>query len=80
MKLINETGISVYLKASIEQLQSNLEESYSARPLLQKKNLKDSLMQLLTEREEVYSKSRYIIQVSEDPKSTVREIVEIFKN
>jgi shikimate kinase len=80
MKLINETGISVYLKASIEQLESNLEESYSARPLLQKKNLKDSLMQLLTEREEVYSKSRYIIQVSEDPKSTVREIVEIFKN
>ena len=78
MELINSTGISIYLKASIGQLESRLQEDL-IRPLLRKENLKDSLAQLLTEREDIYSQSNYTIRVSEDPRTTVQGIVEILE-
>jgi shikimate kinase len=78
MEMINSTGISIYLKASIGQLESRLKEDL-IRPLLRKENLKDSLAQLLTEREDIYSQSNYTIRVSEDPRITVQGIVEILE-
>ena len=64
MKLINNNGISIYLKMNASSLAYRLEKSRKKRPLLQKftgENLRNRIEQLLSEREPYYNQAQYVV-------------------
>ena len=68
MEYICKTGVSIYLKASSKFLFSRLKNEKKERPLISKFNsneLQQFIHNQLTEREEIYSKARYIITVDD---------------
>ena len=64
MNLINNNGISIYLKMNTNSLACRLEKSRKKRPLLQgliNENLKNKIEELLSERELYYNQAQYIV-------------------
>ncbi|MDD2474685.1 MAG: shikimate kinase [Dysgonamonadaceae bacterium] len=65
MNFMNQQGITVYIKASVEELTSRLLASKNERPLIQGKTpaeLKEFISQHLTQRQCYYSKSQIIYE------------------
>ena len=66
MEYLIKTGVSIYLKASSDFLFSRLKNEKKERPLISKYNkheLKQFIYDQLSEREIIYSKATYIINV-----------------
>ncbi len=64
MKIIKESGISVYLKISPKRLAQRLEKNQESRPLIQSNNnsqLIQKITGILKNREKYYMKADYII-------------------
>lgn len=80
MELINSTGVSFYLKASVEKLHSNLEQEIDKRPLLNTDNLTKTFSDLLDHRKKFYEEANHIVEVSGTPDSTARQIAKILKS
>ncbi len=67
MDFIKKSGISIYLKASKEEIFTRLSNDSRKRPLIQNKSnkdLKDFIKKTLSEREEFYSIADYTIETS----------------
>ena len=67
MEYINNTGVSIYLKASAEFLFSRLKNKRKERPLISKFDkyeLQQFIDDQLTEREIIYSKATYKININ----------------
>ena len=65
MNVMNRAGITVYVKASVEQLVSRLIASKNVRPLIKNKTpkeLKEFITHHLTERNEYYSQAKVIYE------------------
>ena len=63
MHFMNNLGVTIYLKVSIEELVSRLQFSNSRPKLFNKKvNLQDLVREQLIEREKYYLKSQYVIE------------------
>ncbi len=65
MKLINNNGISVYLKMSIKSLHSRVLSARKKRPLLseiKKEELMEYISDQLSEREKYYKKADYTVK------------------
>ncbi|HUI33487.1 MAG: shikimate kinase [Dysgonamonadaceae bacterium] len=65
MDLMNKHGITVYVKASVEELTARLLASKNARPLIRDKShkeLKEFITQHLAERSGYYSKAKVIYE------------------
>ena len=63
MYFMNNLGVTIYLKVSIEELVSRLQFSNSRPNLFNKKvNLQDLVREQLIEREKYYLKSQYVIE------------------
>ena len=77
MEMMNQNGISVYLKISSGILASRLLENPGERPLLakykSKQDLKNYIDSLLNDREIFYNKSKLIVE----DKITAKKIVEL---
>ncbi|HZJ80040.1 MAG TPA: shikimate kinase [Dysgonamonadaceae bacterium] len=68
MDLMNQHGVTVYIKASAKQLVSRLLASKGVRPIIQGKSpeeLKDFVTTHLAEREEYYSKAKLTYQTEQ---------------
>ena len=79
MEIINNNGISVYLKYNPGILASRLISSSIERPLIKqlndKKALKLYIEELLEKREKYYLKSKYVI---EEKNISVKKLIEVF--
>ena len=65
MNLMNKMGITIYIKASVDQLVSRLLSSKNVRPLVQNKTpdeLREFVKQHLAQRENYYSKASIIYE------------------
>lgn len=79
MNLLNQAGITIYLKAQVNLLYERTKKSMK-RPLL-KDNHESRIQQLLQDREPVYQMANHIIDIKDfslDEK--VRKIVELLKS
>lgn len=68
MELINNNGISVYLKMSAETLANRLGNSKTSRPLIENKKgeeLKAFIAEKLDEREDCYSHAQYKVKAKD---------------
>lgn len=68
MELVNNNGISIYLKMSAEMLASRLKDSKKARPLLKEKteeDLKDFITASLEKREPFYLEALYKVKAKD---------------
>jgi shikimate kinase len=68
MELINNNGISVYLKLSIDSIVSRLLNAKDKRPLIDGKSeneLKSFVMRQLEKRERVYNKAKYTVKAKD---------------
>jgi len=77
MEVINNCGISFYLKANEKLLHSRLKESKSKRPLisdLTEDQLIENIMGLLTKRESFYLKAKYTVSAI-DPYDEILQIL-----
>ena len=66
MDLMNRTGMTIYLKASVDDLIKRLSGDMQKRPLLKGKNaeeLRDFIEENLRKREPFYSQSRFVIDI-----------------
>ena len=84
MDLMNKTGVSVYLRLSVDTLVERLKRAKVMRPLIQSKKdeeLPGFIQEMLDKREPFYNQASYIIDNnSEDPMVAVRKIEEFVKN
>ena len=67
MYFIKKSGLSIYLKASKEEIFVRLEKDYKTRPLLQNKSikaLKEFINEKLIEREKFYNKANHTIDTT----------------
>lgn len=67
MYFIKKSGVSIYLKASKEEIFVRLEKDYKTRPLLQNKSikaLKEFINEKLIEREKFYKKANHTIDTT----------------
>jgi shikimate kinase len=65
MELMNNNGITIYLKMSAETLASRLVNAKGKRPLLENKTeseLKDYITEHLEKREDIYHQAQYIVK------------------
>lgn len=78
MEYINKTGISIYLKDSINSLLTKLENTQNKRPLIKKLNrseLKKYIELELIEREKIYKTATYTINIqNKSTQEILREI------
>lgn len=78
METINETGISIFLKTSVETIIERLKNETNHRPLLKEKSqeeLKSFIQDKLKIRSHFYEKSQFIVNTeSENVLNLVREI------
>ena len=74
MDIIKRSGISIYLKASEDEIFIRLSKSLKKRPLIQKKsndNLRDLIKKTLAERERFYTMADYTINTNNLSKTDV---------
>ncbi len=67
MNVMNKSGLTLYIKASVEQLVSRLLASKNVRPIIANKSpeeLKEFVTSHLAEREEYYSKAQFTYYTS----------------
>ena len=77
MHFMNNLGVTIYLKVSIEELVSRLQFSNSRPKLFNKKvNLQDLVREQLIEREKYYLKSQYVI---ESDSISIEQVSQILK-
>jgi shikimate kinase len=65
MELMNNNGITIYLKMSADTLASRLVNAKGKRPLLENKTeaeLKDYITEHLEKREDIYHQAQYIVK------------------
>jgi len=62
IELINKTGTSVYLKVSIDEIVSRLEKQKNRPIFNNSENLKDQVLQLLSNRDKFYKQAKIIIE------------------
>jgi len=78
MEYINKTGISIYLKDSINSLLNKLKKTQNKRPLIKKLNrseLKKYIELELIEREKIYKTATYTINIqNKSAQEILREI------
>ena len=70
MNLMNETGLTIYLKLSMERLFERLKEEQTNRPLLkglQDEKLKEFIAAELDRREPYYRQAQYTVAVKDTP-------------
>ncbi len=80
IKLINQSGISIYIKYNPGILASRLMDAKIRRPLIARKNedeLKSYIARTLQERESFYSKSKFTI---EKDNVKIENIIELTQN
>ncbi len=74
-------GIVVWLDVSKEQLIARLKEDTKNRPLLENKNLNNSIEDLINERASMYAESDLQIHIEqEDPKEVAMKIIQNLPN
>jgi shikimate kinase len=84
MQRMNETGITIYLKVSIEELSRRLEYCKNSRPLLKNKSadeLKKFVAENLSERERFYNQASIVFEAEKmathaDSQNTVNQLIE----
>jgi shikimate kinase len=80
MDLINENGISVYIKFNAGMLASRLAKDKGKRPLLKhsenKKDFQDHIEELLSKREKYYLQSQLIIDKPKSTNDIIKEVSE----
>jgi shikimate kinase len=79
LELMNNNGITVYLKMSAEALVDRLKNAREKRPLIENKNeqeLHDFVGRQLERREEIYSRAQFIVKAKN---LNVDELVEFLK-
>jgi shikimate kinase len=78
MDFIKKSGISIYLKASKNEIFIRLSDNSKNRPLIRNKSdedLRDFIKETLTEREKFYSMANYTIETSNlSEKAVLRKI------
>ncbi|MDR2621916.1 MAG: shikimate kinase [Dysgonamonadaceae bacterium] len=87
MDMMNQSGITIYLKASIEELVERLRTGKQKRPLIKDKNpgeIKDFITTNLAKREEFYNKATFIFESdslssSENFKTKIDRLIEIIR-
>ncbi len=68
MELINDNGISVYLKLSVDALSNRLLNAKDKRPLIEgksEKELKSFIIRQLEKRENFYNKAKYTVKAKD---------------
>jgi shikimate kinase len=84
MQRMNEAGITIYLKVSIEELSRRLEHCKNTRPLLKNKSadeLKKFVAEVLPEREIFYNQASIIFEAEKmethaDSQNTANQLIE----
>ncbi len=83
MDLMNKTGVSVYLRLSLDTLVERLKCAKAMRPLIQSKTdeeLPGFIQQMLDIREPFYNQATYIVDNNtDDPTIAVKKIEELLK-
>ena len=78
MNYINEHGISIYLKADLNFIYNRLKKQKKKRPLIKNltnTELKKFILNKSKEREKVYEKAKYIVNINnKEKKEILREI------
>ncbi|MDR1610443.1 MAG: shikimate kinase [Candidatus Symbiothrix sp.] len=85
--MMNQSGITIYLKVSIEELEKRLRTGKQKRPLIKDKNqgeIKDFIAANLAKREEFYNKATFIFESddlssSENFKTKIDRLIEIIR-
>jgi shikimate kinase len=67
---IQESGVSVWLRASLDVLVRRLGRRVNKRPMLKDHNLKDALFELIETRHPVYAAANIIIDTDDEPIDT----------
>ena len=81
MSFIKKSGLSIYLKASVEELFNRLLNNTNNRPLIKyrsKNNLKKFIQQEIKKREKFYSIANYTIDTSKLSKEDVLRQINTF--
>jgi shikimate kinase len=77
MIVMKETGVMIYIKASVDALFSHLKED-SSRPLLKVADPKAKLKMLLDERRAQYEKADFVLETSAlGPQAIAENVIEI---
>jgi len=84
MDVMNQVGITIYLKVSVEELARRLRNGKQQRPLLKDKNhdeMKDFIAETLEKRNNFYRKATFIFETdapfsSEDFKTKIERLIE----
>jgi shikimate kinase len=80
MNLINNSGISIYLRLSPEKLAERLDKANNQRPLLQGKKsdeMVDFIRKMLSSRESFYNQATYIVDNDVSPQDAVSIMLEL---
>ena len=72
---IHESGVSVWLRASLEVLFRRLGRRVNERPMLKDRNLNDALSELIEIRHPVYAAADIVIDTGDEPLDTTVEQV-----
>jgi len=82
MEIMNNTGDTVYLKTSVDELFNRLQVNRLKRPLLRDKSdieLRKYIQEMLTKREPIYSQCKHIL-TSDNPKPEMLKTILGFAN
>ncbi|RYD56486.1 MAG: shikimate kinase [Sphingobacteriales bacterium] len=75
LSAMQSAGYVIYLKASIDTLVMNVRRSELNRPLLQGKDIKTTLHELLEKRKKYYEQAHYILDVENLSVATFAQII-----
>lgn len=82
MEIMNQHGISIYIKLKPEVLQSRLKQAQEERPLLRgksEKELLDFIKSKLSERESYYLKATHIIESMDLKSEDLYQLIKYYK-
>ena len=77
---LKSSGVIIYLKNGIDDLEKRLKLNFGNRPLLDEANLKEILKETLKSREQLYIESADYVIENIDIENTIEKIIEIGKN
>ena len=80
MQLINSTGVSIYLKTTIENLLHNMGDKIQERPLLKTENPEKTLSDLLESRKNFYEQANHVVESNSTPRLIALGIAEILRS
>lgn len=79
VKNLKNSGVVIYLKNNIDDLERRLKSNFENRPLLDKTNLRKNLKETLKKREQLYIDSADFIIENIDIENTIEKIIELEK-